>query len=150
MPYRDVMRVVAQDHDWFVLEVEPGVGRVFDLRCRRLFAPMSLAAILARGPWHEFDGDPEFVYDALTGAEDVASDQLSLTRQGCGEEDLMHPGGAPAAVSAAERRRATNEGYAPQERQTLSHAWSSRVAGVLKGVGAAVGDRLRSHSPTSH
>ena len=65
------MRVVAQDHEWFVLEVEPGVGRVFDLPRLRLFAPMSLVALMARGPWSEFVGDPEFVFEALTNAQEV-------------------------------------------------------------------------------
>jgi hypothetical protein len=79
LPYLDVMQVIAQDHEWFVLQIDPDVGRVFDMPRGRLFAPMSLTAILERGTWQDFVGDPSRVIDALTRAEDVSTDQMSLT-----------------------------------------------------------------------
>ncbi len=108
---------------------------------------MSLAAIMARGPWREFDGDPEVVFDALSDAEDVASDQLSLTGDACGEARVKYPADASAAM-VAERRRMTDQSYLMLEHEPPTHAWPSRVAAVLKGMGTAVGDRVRAHSPT--
>jgi hypothetical protein len=71
------MRIVANSGSWYVVQLNDTTGRVFDLERRRLFAPMSLVAILARGGWHEFSGDEEPVIDALHEAHDLSPERAS-------------------------------------------------------------------------
>jgi hypothetical protein len=71
------MRIVANSGRWYVIQLNETTGRVFDLERRRLFAPTSLVAILARGGWHEFSGDEEPVIDALHEAHDLSPERAS-------------------------------------------------------------------------
>jgi hypothetical protein len=118
------MQVIAQDHEWFVLQIDQDLGRVFDLPRGRLFAPMSLTAILERGTWQDFAGDPSYVIDALTEAEDVATDQMSLT------------GGH---ITAADREMMSGPW------QEHGHRGASRWANAtdaLRHLGSVVGERV--------
>jgi hypothetical protein len=65
------MKILAQSDNWYVIQTGDNVGRVFDLERRRLFAPMALVAILARGGWHEFSGDETAILQALSVADDL-------------------------------------------------------------------------------
>lgn len=147
MPYRDVMRVIAQDHDWFVLEIEPDVGRVFDLPRRRLFAPTSLVSIMSKGSWREFSGDPDYVFDALSDAEDVASTQMSLTREGFTEPSMgtLSGGGmALAAPARAEHLSGRVQGVPPEPLQSRGSA--AVLVGAFeygRKLAAAASARLR-------
>jgi hypothetical protein len=73
------MRVLAHSGDRYVLKIEDDLGRVFDLGRGMLFEPMSLTAILAKGHWVEFIGDPEPILSALTTAKHPAAE--AETRQ---------------------------------------------------------------------
>lgn len=70
------MTIIAYSDNWFVIQLEDDItGRVFDLKRRRLFAPLALTAILARGGWTEFHGDERPILDALSEAEHVTPEQ---------------------------------------------------------------------------
>lgn len=69
------MKILAQSGDWYVIEVRPQMGRIFDAARERLFPPMSLTAIMARGGWDPFTGDPQPVEQALSVAHDLAPDR---------------------------------------------------------------------------
>jgi hypothetical protein len=76
------MRIVATSGSWFVIQLDDATGRVFDLERRRLFAPMSLVAILARGHWEKFCGDEMPILDALSEAQHLSpelADQQSFS-----------------------------------------------------------------------
>lgn len=66
------MKIIANSGSWFLVQLDDTYGRVFDLERRRLFAPMTLTAILARGGWEEFVGDELPVLDALNEAHDLS------------------------------------------------------------------------------
>jgi hypothetical protein len=146
------MRVVAQDHEWFVLEVEPDVGRVFDLPRRRLFAPMSLVAILARGTWRDFVGDPGYVFDALSDAEDVPSDQLSLTGEAFNDSDRAIASRDRSAMAVPDRPSVVEETcYVPAD-GVGSRTWPSALASAIKTIGqfgSAVGARIHGSRSSS-
>jgi hypothetical protein len=70
------MRIIAQSDNWFVIRLDDNVtGRVFDLERRRLFAPLAIASILARGGWSDFHGDERPILDALNEAQDVTPER---------------------------------------------------------------------------
>jgi hypothetical protein len=52
------VKVIAKSASAFLIEIEDGYGRVLDLEQDRLFPPNSVDAILARGYWEPFTGDP--------------------------------------------------------------------------------------------
>lgn len=45
------VRIVAECGNWFLLDVGNGQGRVLDLDNDRVFPPMSLVSLLAKGGW---------------------------------------------------------------------------------------------------
>lgn len=71
------MRIIAQDHNWYVIQTDENLGRVFDRDRGRLFAPMTLVAILARGGWSEFHGDDQEILSALNHADDLSPDRAN-------------------------------------------------------------------------
>jgi hypothetical protein len=62
-------RIIAQSGAWYLLKTDEDRGRVLDLEHGRLFPEMGLTAILARGYWTDFGGDPEPIYSALNSVE---------------------------------------------------------------------------------
>jgi hypothetical protein len=68
-----VIRVVAQRGESFLLEIGEGRGRVLDLRHGRLFPPMAIDSILARGYWQPFSGNPDAILARLEDVEDVVA-----------------------------------------------------------------------------
>ena len=65
------MKIVAQSENWYLVQTGEQTGRVYDFGRNRLFAPMSLVALLARGGWESFVGDARPVLDAIGDAEEV-------------------------------------------------------------------------------
>jgi hypothetical protein len=140
------MRVIAEDHDWFVLEVESDTGRVFDLPRRRLFAPMSLEVILARGTWRDFSGDPRHIFDALSDAVDVPSDQLSLTQEAASRPGPAVASWANPAVVVGDRHHETRDVQGMPAEDLSTGAWATGLANarsILAQISATLSERLR-------
>jgi hypothetical protein len=95
------MRIIAQSDNWYVIQITEGKGRVFDAGRRRLFAPMSLVSILARGGWSKFSGDEAPVLAALNEAQDLAPEHAN-------QETL----GRPVMVEEPVQRRQETTGAA--------------------------------------
>jgi hypothetical protein len=60
------MRIVAQSPSGqtLLVDLEDGAGRVLDLDQRKMFPPMPLDSILARGYWRDYLG-PQNVADRI-------------------------------------------------------------------------------------
>ena len=66
------MNVVAQEGQWYLVDVGNGLGRVLDLEFRRFFPPSSITSLLAKGAWERFSGDQEPVIAEIGQVQDLA------------------------------------------------------------------------------
>jgi hypothetical protein len=67
------MKVIGQSGNWYLIDLGGGQGRVLDLDFNRLFPPMSLASLIAKGGWEAFRGDQSEVLARADGATEQAS-----------------------------------------------------------------------------
>jgi hypothetical protein len=65
------MNVIAQDGQWYLVDVGYGFGRVLDLEFDRFFPTGSLASLVAKGTWCPFEGDEAAVLARTHTAEDL-------------------------------------------------------------------------------
>lgn len=64
------IEVIAQRGSFVILRHDRETGRVLDLRTERLFAPVPLLSLMARGYWSPFEGRIEEVADILNRSHD--------------------------------------------------------------------------------
>ena len=64
------LEVIAQRGSFVILRHDHDTGRVLDMRTERLFAPMPMASLMARGYWGPFTGRIEDVSDILVRSHD--------------------------------------------------------------------------------
>jgi hypothetical protein len=77
------MNVLAQEGNWYLLDVGNGLGRVLDLEFHRFFPPRSLVSLLAKGSWGSFSGDQDAVINAIANVHDLAPEATA------GEHDTV-------------------------------------------------------------
>ena len=94
------MKIVAQSENWYLVQTGEQTGRVYDFGRNRLFAPMSLVALLARGGWESFVGDARPVLDAIGDAEEVGPAPAGQSQVRAFPERGVTVAGA-AAIAAA-------------------------------------------------
>ena len=66
------MNVIAQEGEWYLVDVGHGLGRVLDLEFDRFFPPRSLTSLLAKGTWSAFEGDRDAVLGHVRHVHDLA------------------------------------------------------------------------------
>lgn len=80
-------RVLAQRADSFLIQVGEGCARVFDARHHRLFPPVAIETVLARGYWQEFRGVERDVLDQLASVE---VEEIGTSRPGQASLSAVH------------------------------------------------------------
>ena len=66
------MNVLAQEGQWYLVDVGHGLGRVLDLEFDRFFPPRTLTSLLAKGAWTDFVGEPDEVLRRIADVHDLA------------------------------------------------------------------------------